>query len=55
MTLHERRDIAVLAAEDQITFPMTGDGSVLYRCGSLADRDGVSNPAVITRLLGMVA
>ena len=35
--LHKGRDVAVLGAADQVTFPMTWNGAVLDRCGSFAD------------------
>ena len=41
VTLDERGDEAVPGAGNQVALPMAGDGTVLYGCGSLPDRDGV--------------
>src|SRR5471032_481940 len=51
VTLNQRRDLAVLAAEQQITFPVTGHGTVFSRGRTLADRDGVRDLTVNRGLL----
>ena len=40
LALDQRRDLAVAAAEDQVSFPMTGHRPILDRSGPLADRHG---------------
>ena len=51
MALNEGRDLAVVAAEQQVTFPVARHRPVLSLCWALADRDSVRDPAVIARLL----
>ena len=41
MPLHQRRDVTVFCAANEIAFPMTGDGTVLDFCGPLPDGDGI--------------
>src|ERR1700722_12955528 len=46
MSLHERRNVAVLSAGQQITFPMTRNGLVFGFRRSFANGNGVDDPAV---------
>jgi len=46
MTLNERGDLAVVGAEDQVAFPVTGHGPDPPPSGSLADRDGIADLAL---------
>ena len=41
MPLHQRRDVTVFCATNEIAFPMTGDGAVLDFCGAFPDGDGI--------------
>ena len=41
MPLHQRRDVTVFCATNEIAFPMTGNSSVLDFCGPLPDGDGI--------------
>ena len=41
MSLHQRGDVTVFCAPDEIAFPMAGDGTVLDFCGPLSDGDGI--------------
>lgn len=50
--LDQRRDLAVPAAAEQVAFPVSGNGPVLYRHQALADQHGVADAAVVRRLLG---
>ena len=40
MSFHQRRDVTVFCAPNEIAFPMTGDGAVLDFRGSFPDGDG---------------
>lgn len=55
MALDQGRNLAVLAAEQQVAFPVPGYGQVFRAGWTLADRDGVGDSAVIVRLLGVMA
>jgi len=46
VSLYQRCDLTVVAADDQVTFPMTRDRSIFHCDGPLTYRDGASNPAV---------
>src|SRR5262245_50850234 len=46
-------DLAVLAAEQKISFPMTSHSPILDCRGPLADRDGIYDPTVDVGLLGV--
>ena len=54
MALYQGRDLTVVAAHDQVAFPVTGHSSVFNRGRSLPDRDRVGDPAVILCLLCVV-
>src|SRR5271168_1548251 len=41
MPLHQRRDVTVFCATNEIAFPMAGDGAVLDLCGPFPDGDGI--------------
>jgi hypothetical protein len=41
MAFHQRRDVTVFRATNEIAFPMAGDGAVLDFCGPFPDGDGV--------------
>jgi hypothetical protein len=41
MPLHQRRDVTVFCATNEIAFPMTGNGAVLDFCGAFSDGDGI--------------
>jgi hypothetical protein len=41
MPLHQRRDVTVFCATNEIALPMTGNGAVLDFCGSFPDGDGI--------------
>jgi hypothetical protein len=41
MPLHQRCDLTVLRATNQIALPMTRNGAVLDFCGPLPDGDGI--------------
>src|SRR5271168_2578564 len=43
MSLHQRRDVTVLCATNEIAFPMTGNGAVLDFCGPFPDGDGIDD------------
>src|SRR5260370_19532160 len=43
MTLHSSRDVTVLCAAEQITFPMPRNGSVFHFRGPFTDRDGIDH------------
>src|SRR5260370_3417133 len=45
MTLHSSRDVPVLCAAQQITFPMPRNGSVFHFRGPFTDRDGIDDLA----------
>src|SRR5210317_1999880 len=51
MTLNQGCDLTVVAADDQVTFPVTRHSPIFYRSRPLADRDGAGNPAMCSRLL----
>ena len=51
MAFHQGRYLAVVAAAQQVTFPVTRYGSVFGFSRSLSDRDRISNPAVVAPLL----
>ncbi len=51
VTLHQGGDLAVVAAEQQITFPVAGYRPVLNLSRPLADRHRTNNAAMIGRLL----
>src|SRR3974390_1407296 len=46
MSLHQRRNIAVLSTGQQIAFPMTRNRSVFRLRRSFADGDGIDDPAL---------
>ena len=46
MTLNERGALAVVGAEDQVAFPVTGHGPILHRGGARADRGGIADLAL---------
>ena len=50
MTLHERDDVTVLRAAEQIAFPMTGNGSVFDVRGTLSDRDSIGDLSALLPL-----
>ena len=41
MAFHQRRDVAVFSAAQQIAFPMTRNCPVFHFRTSFADRDGI--------------
>src|SRR5580693_4839412 len=41
MSFHQRRDVTVFCAANEIAFPMTGNGAVLDFCRSFPDGNGV--------------
>jgi hypothetical protein len=41
MSFHQRRDVTVFCAANEIAFPMTRDGAVLDFCRSFPDGNGV--------------
>jgi hypothetical protein len=43
MTFHQRDDVAVLRASQQIAFPMAGDGAIFDLRGSFPNRNGVDD------------
>src|SRR5271163_4736868 len=43
MPLHQRRDVTVFCATNEIAFPMTGDGAILDLCRSFPDGDGIDD------------
>src|SRR5260370_16473205 len=45
MTLHSSRDVTVLCAAQQITFPMPRNRSVFHFRGPFTDRDGIDDLA----------
>jgi len=47
LSLYERRDLAIIIAEDQVTFPVSRYGSIFGFCRPLADRDRVTDAANI--------
>ena len=55
MTFDQGCDLAVLAAEQKITLPVTRYGTILDLCRSLADRDGIFYPATICRFLRVMS
>jgi hypothetical protein len=55
LTFNERRDLAVLAAEQQITFPVSRERAIFDRRGTLANRYRISDLAVDAGLLRMVS
>ena len=55
VAFHQGGDLAVVAAEQQVTFPVARHCTVLDLGGALTDRDGVGDPAVIARLLRVMA
>lgn len=55
VTFHQRHDLAVVAADEEIALPVARYGTVLGIGRSLTDRDGVFDPAMIGSLLRMVA
>src|SRR6478609_6238878 len=46
LTLHQRRDLAVLAAKQRVTFPVARKRTIFDRRGTLADRYRVSDLSV---------
>ena len=58
LSFHQRRDLAVVAAEQQVAFPVTRDGPILSLRGLLADRYGVGDlaqPFALERLVPRTA
>ncbi|CAB3810966.1 hypothetical protein LMG27177_07649 [Paraburkholderia fynbosensis] len=55
LAFDERRNLAAAAAAQQITFPVAGYRTVFNASGAFADRYCVPNPAVIVRLLCVMA
>ena len=51
MALHQRRNLAVASAEQQIAFPVTRHSAILYRCRAFADRHGAQDLAMVVSLL----
>jgi len=51
VALYQCRDLTVVAAEQQVTFPVTRYGAVLNLGRTFPDRDCVADPAVILCLL----
>ena len=49
-----RRDLTVVAAHDQVAFPVTWNSAILDRGRSLSDRYRVGDPAVVLCLLCVV-
>ncbi len=41
VTLNQGHDEAMLGTTNQVTFPVTGDGAILHRSRSFADRDRI--------------
>ena len=41
MAFHQRRDVTVFCAANEIALPMTGNGAVLNFSGSFPDGDGI--------------
>src|SRR5712672_1490863 len=54
MTFHQRRDVSVLGAANEVALPMAGDGAVLDLCGSFSNgnciHDLTSAVSAITRV-----
>src|ERR1700687_3720130 len=55
MALDQGRNLAVLAAEQQVAFPVPGYGPVFHAGRTLTDRDGVGDATVLVRLHGVMA
>ena len=55
ITLDESRNLAAPIATQQIAFPVTGYRSIFNLGRPLTDRDHIENPAVIVRLLRVMA
>jgi hypothetical protein len=55
LTFNERRDLAVLAAEEQVTFPVARKRTIFDCRGTLADRYRISDLPVDAGLLRMVS
>ena len=51
VSLDQGCDLTIIAADDQVTFPVTRHSSIFYRGRPLTDRDGAGNPAVCGGLL----
>ena len=55
VTLDQRRDMRVTCARDKVTFPVTRHSAIFNRGWPLTDRYRVGDPAVIVRLLCVMA
>ena len=55
LALHQNGDLAVVAAEVQVTFPMTRYGPVFGLCWTLADRYRLGDPATVGGFLRVIA
>ena len=51
LPLHQRRNLAVVGAEQQIAFPVTRHSAILDRCRAFADRHGAQDLAMVVGLL----
>src|SRR6185312_1233098 len=47
MSLHERRDVTVLGAADEIALPMAGDGAIFDLCGPFSNGNGVDDLTLV--------
>jgi hypothetical protein len=54
MTFDKRRDLAVVAAEQGIPFPVTGHSTILSLSRSLADTDRIGDAAMTGSLARVV-
>ena len=43
MTFHQRRDVAVLGAANEVALPLAGDGAVLDLCRSFSNGNGIDD------------
>jgi hypothetical protein len=55
MSFHERGDVTVLRASQQIAFPMSGDGAILDLCGSFPNGNGVDDLTLVVPAITRVA
>ncbi len=55
MAFHQGGDLAVVAAEQEVTLPVAGHGTIFNLGRPFADRHGIGNAAVIVRLLRVMA
>ena len=43
MSFHQGSDVTVAGAAEQVSLPVTGDGTIFNLCRSLADGDGIDD------------